>query len=117
MSGRDVCRWPAGPTLGALLCQHIASLGIDYPEARSVKDDGSVLARSWLTPTVGLRGMGSWRGSEPDDSFRSATTRPRSSALATSRCRELSSFAAGDAQIAIVGLDRGDDRFGRPGAS
>ena len=32
---------------------------------------------------IGSRGMGSWRGSEPDDSFRSATTCPRSSALAT----------------------------------
>ncbi len=32
---------------------------------------------------IALRGIGSCRGGEPDDSFRSATTRPRSSALAT----------------------------------
>ena len=36
--------------------------------------------------------------------------------MATSRCRDVCSFAAGDARIAIVGLDPRHDRFGRPGA-
>jgi hypothetical protein len=37
-------------------------------------------------------------------------------ASATSRCRDVCTFAAADARMAIVGLDRRHDRFGRPGA-
>ena len=39
----------------------------------------------------------------------------RTTPLATSRCRDVCSIAARDARIAIVGLDRRHDRFGRPG--
>jgi hypothetical protein len=36
--------------------------------------------------------------------------------MATSRCRDVCGFAADDARIAIVRLDRQHDRFGCPGA-
>jgi hypothetical protein len=44
------------------------------------------------------------------------TTPRRTIGMATSRCRDVCSFVAGDAGIAIVGLDRRDDRFGPAGA-
>ena len=53
----------------------------------------------------------------PDDCFAESSGSRLTIELATSRCRELCSSRWGDAQIAIVGLDRGDDRFGRPGAT
>ena len=47
-------------------------------------------------------------------SLSSCGARRRTNATATSRCRDVCSFAAGDARIAIVGLDRRHDRFGHP---
>ena len=51
-----------------------------------------------------------------DDCSTRPTVANSTSAHRTSRCRDVCSFAAGEARIAIVGLDRRHDRFGRPGA-
>ena len=50
-----------------------------------------------------------------DDRFRSAGISRPAIGPATSRCRDVCGFAADDARIAIVRLDRRHDRFGRPG--
>jgi hypothetical protein len=50
------------------------------------------------------------------DCFYRRSAAQRSCALATSRCRDVCGFAADDARIAIVRLDRQHDRFGCPAA-
>lgn len=52
----------------------------------------------------------------PDECLCDPASSGSAAALATSRCRNVCSFAAGDARVAIVGLERRDDRFGPMGA-
>jgi hypothetical protein len=63
-------------------------------------------ARWWTTPQAVML------ASLPLCADRSSLSETAPSA--TSRCRDVRSFAVGDARIAIVGLDRQDDRFGCP---